>query len=567
MPTLGFSTGPPSKPAGKGDGIGSAIGAIVGAVTGSGSGCGTGAGGFKPGNQCGAKHNRNQHLADLQKAHTRARARAQGFARRGTSLSDKGRQALADAARAHELLGQARKAHGSAKVAARREKAAATKAIRSTKAVHNLLAGRAADKIADLRSKAQSGNHQIVDTLAGLHRAARSTNKAELFTAAKLLGINHTATTKGGLTDHLAAHLISGGKARPNQHSQDPSEHTDHAPGHVGYLNTNLISVDADRFQFKAGSAAGTGSVGSLAGVQKFNHNLAGITQVWKDPHDGKTYIINGHNRLDLARKLGEDKLTVRFIQAEDAAEARAIGAASNIAEGRGTAIDAAKFFAQRGLDRHAIEREGITLRDKLANDGLALSKLDKGLFTRVVDGNLTTEKGAIIGAADLTHPQQRELAKLIDEQGKKRGGEITNNHLKELIDHAKAAPTVQKKTTSLFGDDVEEKSLLLHRSKLASQVKDKLSKEKKLFGIVARGTNAENLARGGNQINAEQSSQISHEAGTALATFDALKHRSGPIAQALNHGAERIHAGEDPRKVQKDVYARILEAVKQEIQ
>ena len=172
-------------------------------------------------------------------------------------------------------------------------------------------------------------------------------------------------------------------KHTPVKPGAKPSEHTDHEPGHVGKLNTSLIDADPRRFQYKH-TAEASGSVGSLAGVQKYDENLGGIIQVWKDPGDGKTYVVNGHNRLDLAKKLGAKDVTVRFLDAGSAKEARSIGALTNIAEGRGTAVDAAKYFRDTGFGKKELEDRGVPMREKIADDGLALSKLDDSLFDKV---------------------------------------------------------------------------------------------------------------------------------------------------------------------------------------
>jgi hypothetical protein len=136
------------------------------------------------------------------------------------------------------------------------------------------------------------------------------------------------------------------------------------------------LAVDPDRFQYKM-LPADSGATGSLSGVQKFDRDLSGTILAWKDPADGKTYVVNGHNRVDLAKKLGQDTLTVRMLDAKDAPEARSTGALANIAEGRGDAIDAAKFFRDTKLTADEIRAKGIPLREKIAQDGLALSNLN----------------------------------------------------------------------------------------------------------------------------------------------------------------------------------------------
>ena len=105
----------------------------------------------------------------------------------------------------------------------------------------------------------------------------------------------------------------------------------------MGMLNSDLIHFDPGRFQYKIHQTdTTTGAVGSLAGVRKWDPELGGVIQVWKDPHNNKTYVVNGHNRLDLAKKLGVEKVAVRYLDAKDHEQARAKGGANQYRRGSG---------------------------------------------------------------------------------------------------------------------------------------------------------------------------------------------------------------------------------------
>ena len=178
------------------------------------------------------------------------------------------------------------------------------------------------------------------------------------------------------------------------------------------------------------------------------------------------------------------------------------------------------------------------------------------------------SKRAAIIGGSGLTHDQQGNVAKLIDDHEKKRP--ITNNHLREIIDDVKDSPTITENQGGLFGDDPEEKSLALHRTKLLSDVKERLGREKRLFGTVAKNKAAEDLARGGNQIDKETSGQISRDAGEALRVFDTMKRLRGPMSDEINRATEKLHAakGQRERKAVTDAaYANILKHIKDSYQ
>lgn len=330
-------------------------------------------------------------------------------------------------------------------------------------------------------------------------------------------------------------------------------------PGDIGYLPAKSLNVDPDRFQYKLAPGAG-GMTGSLTGVKKWDPELAGVVQVWKDPANGKMYVVNGHNRAHLAQQLGVDRLAVRVISAKNADEARAKGALTNIAEGRGNAMDAAKFFRDTGITRADLEAKGVPLKEKIATDGLALSRLETSLFKKVVNGDMPHERAVIIGSSGLDHTEQRALSDLIDKQPKNMP--IKNDTLRELVDTVKTSTRSTKTTAGLFGDDVEETNLAIFRADIQAHVKRRLSQEKKLFGIVSKTKAAADLQRGGNVIDTEQSGAISKEAAQALDVFDRLKKLRGPVSDALNDAAEQLHKGAKAKKVQDETYRRILEEI-----
>ena len=174
--------------------------------------------------------------------------------------------------------------------------------------------------------------------------------------------------------------------------------------------------------------------------------------QVWNDPKDGNSYVVNGHNRADLAKKLGVEKVTVRFIKANTPKEARAVGALTNIAEGRGNAHMLAKFFRDSGLKKEDLDKKGIPMREKIATDGIAMSQLSDNLFNRVVQGTLPEQRAVAIGGKLTDHKQQQELLDLVEKEEKKKGKRITNDTINELTDMVVDAPKVESSQGGLLG-------------------------------------------------------------------------------------------------------------------
>lgn len=331
----------------------------------------------------------------------------------------------------------------------------------------------------------------------------------------------------------------------------------------IAEADVDKLKVDPKRFQYKIlGEHTKSGSVGSLTGVKKWDPNLAGIVQVWNDPKDGNSYVVNGHNRADLAKKLGVEKVTVKFIKADTPKEARAVGALTNIAEGRGNAQDAAKFFRDSGLKKEDLDKKGIPMREKIATDGIAMSQLSDNLFNRVVQGTLPEQRAVAIGGKLTDHKQQQELLDLVEKEEKK-GKRITNDTINELTDMVVDAPKVESSQGGLLGMlgfAPESRSLAIEKAQLQSSIKKQLTREKKLFGTVGKSRAASELKKAGNQINVEESAEISDTASKALDAFDKEKNLSGSVSNSINRGAGRIAAGESAKSVEREIYQEVLD-------
>jgi hypothetical protein len=326
-------------------------------------------------------------------------------------------------------------------------------------------------------------------------------------------------------------------------------------------VGTDKIHFDPDRFQYKLAAQGTHGTTGALKDVQKWDPELAGVISVWRDPANGKTYVVNGHHRLDLAKRLGVEKVAVKYLDAPNAQVARGKGAMVNIAEGRGTSVDAAKYFRDSGLTADKVRSAGLSMKEHTASEGLALAALEPSAFKRVVNGEMTPARAAIIGGSGLSEEQQRALIKVLDKPKNKR---LTDGTVRNMVDAAKAAGSRKKETRDLFGTTEEEESLFIHRAKVEDSIKRKLSEDKRLFGLVSKSKAAAALEeRGRSSIDLETTGTVSKEAASVLGVFDQLKHRDPRISKPLNQAAERIANGENPKTVEADTRRAITNHIK----
>lgn len=332
-------------------------------------------------------------------------------------------------------------------------------------------------------------------------------------------------------------------------------------PDFIYRVPTQTIAADPARFQFKETGPGGV--TPELKNVGTWNPQLAGVVSVWRDPVDGLTYVVNGHHRLELAQRLGVPEINVQFVDAPDAAEARASGAFINMAEGRGTATDVAKFLRDRHATPADLETRGVSLRGDITRDGLALSKLAPDVFDQVATGKAPQQWGVAIGNLLEDPALQREALAAARSSGKR----LSQAEVGEIARQVRDAGTEAVQQETLFGKQEDRHALYANRAQLAAALKRQLSTDRRLFGYVSREGRAEQLGRAGStQIDVGAARTLAEQASQAEEIFDRLYTRSGPIAEAVHAGAKRIAQGERPSAVAADIYPAISDAVGAEL-
>ncbi len=311
----------------------------------------------------------------------------------------------------------------------------------------------------------------------------------------------------------------------------------------IAEIFPNEIALDPKRFQFKMLHNA-TGATGSLKTVKQWNPDLAGLLLVWLDPRDNLIYCVNGHNRLNLALKLGVSRIAVRFIAARDATEARLIGAMANIAEGNGSAIDAGKIFRESDIGKDDLKNYGVNLSAKLASDGLRLANLSDRLFDEIARGDLPINWGIAIGKMS-DRSQQEKMSELL----KKERRPITNEVLEELADIVISAENTATQELTLFGIETFSESLAIEKAQLQSYCIKRLKREKRLFATVANPKNAIELSRGNNRIDSANSQEIVNNTDNAIRLFNQLKNLSGIVSRKINEAAKELKQGNGQAK------------------
>ena len=334
-------------------------------------------------------------------------------------------------------------------------------------------------------------------------------------------------------------------------------------PGTLAKLSPDSIKADPVRFQFKreTGGASGTGD--KLKNVSEYNPDLGGILNVWHDPADGQTYVVNGHHRLELAQRAGAPSVDVRYIDAADATEARAKGALINIAEDQGTPLDAAKLFRDTGISPADLKAKGIALNGKVARAGLGLANLDQSIFDQVVAGDIPTATASTIGEMlPGRFADQRAVMDAVDKAAA-RGKAMTPAQISESIRVGmRPGNEITETQDTLFGSVSQTRSLFNEIGEISDYVRKQLSQEKRTFGGAASNAAAELLGKAGNVINAGENLRIAGETGQAQAVYDKLSGMSGPVSDALADGARELANGANANEVKARTYNAVRRAI-----
>lgn len=317
-------------------------------------------------------------------------------------------------------------------------------------------------------------------------------------------------------------------------------------PGTDGFMNVNDLERDPTRFQYKMNTNA-EGVTNQFSDV-KYNPMLGGKLAVWKDPENGKAYVVNGHHRHELAQRSGYDgQVTVHHIDAKTHEEARAFGALINIAGGNGTAVDAAKFMRDTGTSLDEMSEKGVSVTQGMGRDAGILAKLSPRLFGQLAQGLYRQGRALAIGQHLDNHEDQERVSKLVDQREDKTGRTVSDTTVAEIARQAAVASRTTEKQKGLFGEEEDDRSLFIERAELVGglrrQMAERLNKFKAVSTDKAAGVLSEN-----NSIDAGANRAEADRLRNQVADFDRESTLRGPVGDILNKAAKE-YADEPKRK------------------
>jgi hypothetical protein len=314
----------------------------------------------------------------------------------------------------------------------------------------------------------------------------------------------------------------------------------------VATIETSLVAAAPKTFQYKAEGQTATGRSGSLAEENVYDPRYGGVISVWRDTQGelgvpGQIYVVNGHNRLELANRSGFPVINVQYIDAPTAADARMTGALQNIKDDKGTAIDAAKVFRDTGMSIQDLRLQNVNLNGKLASEGVALSRLPQWLFDKTATGDLATSKAVALGSAEGV-----DEAVISDVAKQAIAGKWSAEKIVQAMQEAKFASTSTAAAEGTLPgfEEMFKTSNVVDLIDIRTAAYKQLSVEMRALAAASQAKNTSYLEAAGNAINVEGSQAARKLAAEAVAVFNRVTAYEGPVRNILNELAGQLPKG-----------------------
>lgn len=208
--------------------------------------------------------------------------------------------------------------------------------------------------------------------------------------------------------------------------------------------NIPLESIFIDKARFQPRDDFSEEKVSEI--VNNFNPALFKPLIVWKDPKDGKTYVLAGHHRYEALKRMKRQSAPVVFAQGDEQ-KAVELAWTENQSGRSQTSAENAKYLrklAMSGRTKGEIQTECKRLYDRSCQVALDLSFLNPRGKTLVDLGLMPRESETF-----------RDMETMAQWIGKLRGRfeELTNSHENEIYDFLRENYKIRGKKFTNFAD------------------------------------------------------------------------------------------------------------------
>lgn len=307
-------------------------------------------------------------------------------------------------------------------------------------------------------------------------------------------------------------------------------------------LRPDQVQRDPERFQYK--SADDRGVTGALAGTTRWEPALADPITAWQG-RDGGLYVVNGHQRHDLAERAvaagqPDVQIPARIFRAADGYTPeymRALGAYQNIAQGSGTAIDAAKVLRGAGAIPANMTLPELPPRQQMVRDGQALARLSDEAFGVVENGTVPAGYAARVGER-ISDPVEQLAALDVLARAQPANAE----QARIMVEDIRNSGFLRGNQTTLFGDQAFASSLVAERARVLENALRVLRRTKGVFKAAVEGEAA--LTAVGNKLDREGNVAGQNENERLLDTLSRNATTRGPVSDALSAAARDLASG-----------------------
>lgn len=309
-------------------------------------------------------------------------------------------------------------------------------------------------------------------------------------------------------------------------------------------FDPRTLGVDAATYQFKMGGDQ-FGVTGRLAGERSWDPN-AGVGIMAHERIDGSLWVVDGHQRSGLARRLmdeGHDPITLtgtlyRESDGYTPEMVRAMAAMKNIRQESGSPLDAAKILRD---DPSLLATVGSRSRPfMLQAQGLA--DLAPGPFQAIVNDVIPQNYGAIVGRVIPDDDKLQGIAIATLAKAKPANETQAESIIRDIrrLGMEKRADEAQ---FDMFGDGFKlSDTVISERAQVIDRIMKDARADRALFKRVEQ--QFDTLQEAGNVLNRTENASRADIAEQILGRFLIEANQDGAIRDAIDAAARSVRSG-----------------------
>ena len=310
-----------------------------------------------------------------------------------------------------------------------------------------------------------------------------------------------------------------------------------------------LIEFDIDKlefapkiFQYKSGGDQ-FGLTGKLKEVKIWDQPSSGAVIVYEFK-DGRRAVVDGHQRLGLAKKLKSQKPRLygyMFREADGYTPeyAMVMGVAANLRMGTGTAVDAAKIIRSNfGAKVWESVSGSLPPRSKIVIEAQGLSRLSNDAFGMVINGKVNQTFASRVG--ELIDDKSLHARIIADTKSKQF---TTIAEMDTYLMMVNRLPKTITKQSTLFGDEFFASTLLVERSKILSIVSKNIKQNSAAFKSI--NANSDILQDAGNVLAKDKNIKQEILNDKILDRLRQVAITQGELSDDLTRAAQKYRDGD----------------------